>query len=55
MFIHTHVSAPKRFSKCGRQKQTFYGKKEEKALSQTQVRRTIAGVVRTGYANDAWV
>ena len=36
MFIHTRVSAPKRFAKLGRQKQTFWGKKEEKAVSPTK-------------------
>ena len=30
VYIYTHVSAPKRFAKFGRQKRTFCGKKEEK-------------------------
>ena len=34
MFIHTRGSAPKRSAKFGRQKRTFCGKKEEKAVSQ---------------------
>ena len=41
MFIHTHVRAPKRFAKFGRQKRTFCGEKEEKAVSQTQERQAI--------------
>ena len=41
MFRHTHVSASKRFAKFGRQKLTFCGKKEEKAASRTQVRKTV--------------
>ena len=32
--IHTRGSATKRFAKFGRQKRTFCGKKEEKAVSQ---------------------
>ena len=34
MFIHTCGSAPKMSAKFGRQKRTFCGKKEEKAVSQ---------------------
>ena len=34
MFKHTRGSATKRFAKFGRQKQTFCGEKEEKAVSQ---------------------
>ena len=34
MFIHTRGSAPKRSAKFGRQKRTFGGNKEEKAVSQ---------------------
>ena len=34
MFMHTRGSAPKRSAKFGRQKRTFCGKKEEKAVSQ---------------------
>ena len=41
IILHTSVSAPKRFAKFGWQKQTFCGKKEEKAVSQTQVGQTI--------------
>ena len=37
MFIHTRVSAPKRFGKLER----FDTKKVEKAVCQTQVRQTI--------------
>ena len=33
MFVHTIGCAPKKFAKFGRQKQTFCGKKEEKAVS----------------------
>ena len=42
MFIHTCGTAPKRFAEFGRQKQTFGWDKEEKAVSQTQVRQSIA-------------
>ena len=35
MFIHTRVGASKRF---GWHKQTFCGEKEERAVSQTQVK-----------------
>ena len=34
MFKHTRGSATKRFAKFGRQKRTFCGEKEEKAVSQ---------------------
>ena len=43
MFIHTRGSATKRFAKFGRQKRTFRRKKEEKAVSPTQVRQTKDG------------
>ena len=44
MFLQTRVSAPKRFAKFGRQKQTFCQKKEEKAVSQIQGRQTIVWI-----------
>ena len=36
MFIHTRGCATKRFAKFGRQKRTFCGEKEEKAVSPTK-------------------
>ena len=33
MFIHTRVSAPRRFAKFGRQKLLFVGKKRKKLLA----------------------
>ena len=39
MFIHTGGSATMRFAKFGRQKRTFCGKKEGKAISQLKLDR----------------
>ena len=40
MFIHTHGSATKRSAKFGMQKRTFCGKKEGKAVTQTDYIKT---------------
>ena len=47
MLIYTRVSAPKRFAKFGRQKQTFLGRKEEKAVSQLKSDRLYIVVIDT--------
>ena len=46
MFIHTRGSAPKRLAKFGRQKRTFCGKKEEKAVSQIKSDVFLVGFQR---------
>ena len=52
MFTHTRVGAPKRFARFGWHKRTFCGRKEEKAVSQTHVRQTMAkpSQEKTAYA-----
>ena len=47
MFIHTCVSAPKRFAKIGRQKRTFVGKKRKKPLAKLKSDRLTIQLYHT--------